>query len=95
MVVGDTIIHSNGLSGFTFVPAASVEIMILNIYTNNVNGHYGLTNGVDNLKVYATNGAANQILSAAVTKMGITNTFYWNQVTNTNTETGFSGIQLK
>mgnify|MGYP003672644021 CR=1 FL=1 len=91
MAVGDII--SAVAPGLTlnFVPAAGVEIIIMYSGTADI-GFIGISDGVtttQSLTQYSTGG-----LGTYIYKVGITNTNYL-YVAATNSNCGYSGIQIK
>ena len=93
MAVGDVIVSVSdaGATGFrTFQPASGVEIMITFVSPGVGGGvHTGLSNGVQTS--YSGNPSGNYY---AAFKLGITNTTYLNQYSDTNIAS-YSGIQTK
>tara|TARA_R110000823_G_scaffold125645_1_gene252470 strand:+ start:667 stop:960 length:294 start_codon:yes stop_codon:yes gene_type:complete len=92
LAAGDVInVTMNGVQ--TFVPAAGVEIIILQQFAENSNFAGGIYDGTD----YATNYSAtsgNNTTPWQGNRLGITNTLYY-QSNSTAASKGFSGIQIK
>ena len=85
MAAGDSIISR----GASFVPAASVEILLLWAYTDNAAIFIGNQNAAGDLIRNVTSTAA----FAPILKFAITNEWFF--YSNITIDQGFSGIQLK
>ena len=74
----------------TYIPAGTVEIIVLFSFGGNQDGP--LSDGVNVTRMYASQG--NYTAGAFLGKYGITNTTYYS--TNASVgDSGFSGIQIK
>jgi hypothetical protein len=96
MAAGDIInFSSNGATSFT--PAATVEIMILNVLTDTGAGRWGFvetsTGTITEKYGSTTNNAAGGGSTLCIGKYGITNAFPFRIFTSASV--GFSGIQIK
>lgn len=89
MVSGDVVNWcSNGAT--TYVPAAGIEIVLLQVFINAQSIEYGIQDGVQWGRNYTPSGAA---YLPNAEKMAITNSHSFQITTQTNV--GFSGIQIK
>jgi hypothetical protein len=94
MAAGDVVnVMLLGASQF-YQPAAGVEIVILQQFMDAVNGNYGITSNGTNYasNYFIYNSAGEGVLT--LSKLAITNGFYY-RAHNTDTNVGFSGIQIK
>ena len=93
MASGDVV--NQNMTGITvWQPAATVEIIVINVFIDNNAGRWGFTNGVWSTYNYsAVTNFTN--VGGGISKIGITNATYWTQNTGTGATQGFSGIQIK
>ena len=90
MVVGDVVNWcSNGTT--TYVPAGTVQLMVVQAFFNGQTMEYGIEDAVDWARQYVISNQNEGEFSPA--KFGITNSQYYRSTAKTNT--GFSAIQIK
>ena len=93
MAVGDSVNQSLH-SSTSFQPASGVEIMVLKAFNGgDTDWYYGITDGTNNALHYTHYSYSNT--GAIGEKFTITNTMYFYISSNTSSNKGFSGIQIK